>query len=292
MVAQNLVPDPGFEITSEGCEPYPGLVHWYSPTLGTPDLYRYSEGDCGNVLSEDQSEDLQFPPSADGEKMVGLFCCFPENSSTQGREYLSTSLIQDLESMQLYHVSLKIHRTLVYNLAIDKIGVLFTSEIVDFDITELIPISPQLESDLGVLDSEEEWIQLDWDFWAQGGESVLTVGCFRDFDEMEVANTGSSWKNFDKAYYLIDDVHVEADTSISVRENTVSTRITQQGAVIFVEAKEISQIQLINLNGEVILSNYPFNNSKSLNLQKFAKGIYLLKIISQPETLVFKVFLP
>ena len=180
----------------------------------------------------------------------------------------------------------------MFNLAIDKIGVLFTSESVNFNITESIPISPQLESDIGVLDSDEEWIQLDWDFWAQGGESVLTIGCFRDFDEMEVVNTGSSWKKWDNGYYLIDDVRVELDSSISIRENQVSTRITQLGSVILVEAKEISQIQLINFNGEVILSDYPFNNSTLLNLQKFAKGIYLLKIISQSETSIFKLFLP
>ena len=74
--AQNLVPNPSFELTTLDCEPYPGLQGWYSTNLATPDIFTLNEEDCGTFLSEQLVEELDLILPLTGNNMAGLFCAY------------------------------------------------------------------------------------------------------------------------------------------------------------------------------------------------------------------------
>jgi hypothetical protein len=278
--AQNLVPDPGFEITSEDCEPYPGLVHWFSPSLGTPDLYSYSESDCGFVLDQDQSQQFQYPQTAEGDRFIGMYCCEYEGATIQTREYFSTELTESLIANQVYTVSLSVHRAKMFNFAIDKIGLLFTIEPPYYETIEVIPQTPQLETNTLLDNSISEWIELEWEYTAQGGESFITLGCFRGYEELEVINTNSSWKDFLNAYYLVDKVSILPSTNsqIEYAYDLELVQIYANQAVISIP--EMARVELFSIGGNVVSSWEKPATPLTTDLSNLIPGVYVLRIIS------------
>jgi hypothetical protein len=278
--AQNLVPDPGFEITSEDCEPYPGLVHWFNPSLGTPDLYSYSESDCGFVLDEDQSQQFQYPEPVDGNRFVGMFCCYGEESNFQTREYFSTMLTEAPVANQIYTVSLSVHRTHIYNLAIDKFGVLFTNEVPYYDTFEAIPQLPQLETSSLLDNTTSEWIELEWEYIAQGGEQFITLGCFRGYEELEVVNTNSSWKNFLNGYYLVDKVSVLPSTNNQTEYAYDFELVQFSSNQAIISIPEMARVELFSIGGNVVSSWENPTTPLTTDLSNLIPGVYVLRIIS------------
>lgn len=220
-LCQNLVPDPGFEIHSFDCEPYPGLEFWFNPTLSSPDLITFQEDGCGVVLTLEEAQEINIPFPYEGNSCVGLFVMESEDNF-QTREYLSSSLISSLEAGGQYVVRFKIRRSSNWDLAIDKIGVLFTSSPVSVETSEIIQLSPQIETDQGVLANTEDWIDVQLLYTAEGNEQYVTLGNFRDANETVVEDTNSSVKDWNSGYYYFDDVTVES-ISNSIEAEDISS---------------------------------------------------------------------
>ena len=125
--AQNLVPDPGFEIHTEDCEGNPALVHWFNTNAASPDLWCL-EG-CGSILAPELAQAAEVPENpAEGNCYIGLYCAVSESSSNNTREYLYTELLNPLQANEVYRVAFKIARSPLSDLAVDRIGIHFSFE--------------------------------------------------------------------------------------------------------------------------------------------------------------------
>jgi hypothetical protein len=276
--AQNLVPNPSFELTTLDCEPNPGLQGWYSPNLATPNLFSMEEELCGTFLSEQLMEELSFIAPLTGSNMVGLFCAYPETSNLQTREYLTCRLVETLVLGVTYRVTFSTYRRHSTSFAIDKLGVHFSSDSLFYDVADMLPVTPQWESnELHTI--SDQWTSYEFFYTAYGGEQYLTFGCFRDFDEMEVVDLQTSLTDHNRAYYLFDDFSVE-------RSVTVETPIAEEFTItaarsgLNIVTNEKGVLILSNTQGQVILQVPVDPGEKRILFTTQAAGIYLATLIS------------
>ena len=208
-MGQELVPDPGFEIAN--CDNYPQLEHWFNPNAATPDVIT-TDG-CGVLLTDDLLS-LGYAQAFEGNKYIGLFCCYPVESSVQTREYLTTALEEIMEGGTVYEVSFRLRRLSAFDLAIDRIGVYFSNEAPMDTGFEVLDVEPQFETDGNILQPDSIWELIEFSYEAAGAENFLTIGNFRWPDEMVVLDTGSSSDDSNNAYYFFDEVHVQKTNTV------------------------------------------------------------------------------
>lgn len=286
-VGQNLVPDPGFEIKTIECIVSPPLVHWFNPNIATPDLY--SLDPCGTQLTPENMNLVGAPLPYEGQSYVGMFCCEHPESASQTREYVSTQLIESLQSGQIYTLRFKLARAIVFDLAIDKIGAYFSTDAPWSESPNVMDVEPQVETSGEVLTPDLEWMTIEFEFTAQGGEQFLTLGNFRYPDEMTVVFTGLSWKNFFSAYYLFDDVHLElketSTHSISIIE---SSWFINSDGVLYAETS--GEYKIYSLSGIALRSGNFNSGTQSLPLSDLAAGVYIIYLQNSTEQRTFKFF--
>jgi hypothetical protein len=288
--AQNLVPNPSFELTTPDCEPYPGLQDWYSPNLATPDVFTISDEECGTFMSEQMVDELDLILPQTGNNMAGLFCAKPETSSQQTREYLTCKLLESLVQGEVYRVSFSACRWHLGNYAIDQLGVFFSEDSLLFETAEMLPVMPVWESN--ALHTESfEWTNYEFLYTAMGGERYMTFGCFRDYDEMQVVDVQTSWKDWNNAFYLFDDLSVERGVGIATTESfNYSIAIAQFGLNVVVNEKGV--LVLTNSKGHEIqqVPVYPGENQILLSSQ--AAGIYIATFVNETQRKSTRFFWP
>jgi len=249
--AQNLVPNPSFELTTSDCEPFPGLQGWFSPNLATPDLFSLEEETCWTYLSNELMQELSFIAPLTGNNMVGLFCADPESSNIQTREYLSCRLVEPLTLGEVYRVSFSTYRWQLTNFAVDRLGIHFSTDSLSFDVLDMLPIQPQWEND-DLLITSDEWTGYEFLYTSTGGEQFLTFGCFRDFNEMQVIDLQVSSENLNNAYYVFDDFLVETAVGIASSESKlIDITVAEYGLYILTQEK--GTLSISNLQGQEML---------------------------------------
>lgn len=275
--SQNLVPNPSFELTTLDCEPYPGLQGWYSTNLATPNLFSLEEESCGTFLSEQLIEELSFIAPLTGNNMVGLFCAYPETSNQQTREYLTCRLIETLVLGETYRVTFSTYRRHSTNYAIDKLGVHFSSDSLFYDIAEMLPVTPQWESnELHTI--SDQWTSYEFFYIANGDENYLTFGCFRDYHEMEVVDLQTSLTDHNNAYYLFDNFSVERSVTVSTL-STVKFTITPSRSGLKIVTNEKGVLILSNMQGQLILQVPVDPGEIRIQFDTQAAGIYFATLI-------------
>ncbi len=286
-IGQNFIPDPGFEIKSNDCVGNPPLVYWFSPNIATPDLY--SVDPCGNQLSEENMDMWGAPLPFEGQSYAGLYCCMNPESVNQTRDYLSTQLLDPLQESQIYIVRFKLSRRIVNDLAIDKIGVFFSVEIPMSEGYDVMDVEPQLETSGEVLTPDLEWVTIEFEYVAQGGEQYLTIGNFRYPEEMNVVYMGLSWKNFFNAYYLFDDVSLELkETSSSNVSRQRSSWIINSDCQVYSNSEGVYSIFAIS--GVLLRSGIFSIGMQTLPISELPSGIYLIQLKNNTESRIFKHF--
>jgi len=284
--AQNLVPDPGFEIFTENCEGYPALVHWFNPNLATPDLYS-TEG-CGNILTSELVSLSEIPAIPyEGIAYVGMQCCRSEFSTVQTREYLSIELTEFLVGGDSYEVSFALARRTLGNLAINKIGLYFSENPPSNDDGVVMDVEPQVETSGEVLLPELEWVSITNHYIAKGNERYLTIGNFREYNEMIVENTGTSWKDWNVAYYLFDDIQVNKTVSILNQEYS-NIEIIVHLDDIQITSGYNSYFEIYNTVGSLIIHGNLNIGESRVWIEDLSSGIYLLRLNTKTGSVVKK----
>jgi hypothetical protein len=288
--AQNLVPNPSFELTTSDCLPYPGLQGWFSPNLATPDLFSLVEDDCGTFLSEQLVDELDLVFPHDGNGFIGLFCAYPEESNSQPREYLSIKLLEPLVEGELYMVSFFSCRWNLGNYAVDQLGVFFNADSLFFDTAEMIPVTPVWESNI-LHTASFEWTNYEFLYTATGGEQYMTFGCFRDYDEMEVVDLQTSTTDWNNAYYLFDDFSVERGVGIAATESfTFDVTMTESGLNVITDDKGV--LILSNSQGQEILRSTLQPGENRIQLYAQAAGIYFATLLTNQRRRSTRFFWP
>jgi len=233
-IAQNLVPNPGFEV-QDTCPAVSELFlasPWDSPTLGTPDLFN---SDCSTQNS----------PARTGVGSSGVYCysTFPDN-----REYMQVALISPLVSGQTYCVSFYTKRS-NFRYATNQLGAYFSNGAINLTTTSVLSYSPQVENPVSnTLSSSSSWVEISGSFVAAGNEDHMLIGNFYDDASTDtvVANSGSS---SNVSYYKIDDISVEACSANSVDEVTLTNNS------ISCYPSPTANVLNLNISSEMIISN-------------------------------------
>lgn len=226
-LGQNLVINPGFEQTVNGCSGFPiaaegmsDLVNWDNvsnntpaDTCTTPDLF----STCNNSFSVPGfSPVIGVPANAlgyqcprNGEKYAG-FISYDVTGSY--REYLQGQLSSPLQAGQTYCVSFYISLADSVPFASNNIGVHFANTHQVWNAPCSAPYSPcglTPQLNYTCVLTNTEWVKLEWSYTATGGEQYIIIGNFYNNGATTTANTGQSLFPNPFAYYYVEDVSVQ-----------------------------------------------------------------------------------
>jgi len=287
--AQNLIADPGFEIHDPECDSGLNLVHWYNPSLGTPDLRCTPEGHCSQLLTSEFLESSQFPFPYEGNCMMGMYWCEIEIVNIQTREYIATKLIEPLVAGIDYELSFYLSRRIQMNLAIDRVGAYFSIDSVLVNHFTIMDVEPQVETSGEVLAPDLEWQLITLTYTAEGGEQHMVLGNFRDYHEMTVVNTGTSWKNWDNAYYFVDEVTLQPSFSVSVQyESEILQEGRLMGNQMYLMSNIPSEYRVFDVLGRPMLKGQMPPGKRFESLERLAAGVYILTMKSENQLFTMK----
>jgi len=222
-IAQNLVPNPGFEnvieqqcsFTSSGSSISLYVRNWYMPTGGTSDMWFFdSTGfrNCGQNLFNYQER-----PNT-GKYCAGIATSTINLIGTRKpyREYIQNEFIKPLEAGKIYYAEWYVLLQSNARYAANNMGAYFSTERIsrtedNTNFGGLLSYAPQV-NETRILPDLRKWVKVSGCFLAKEPYRYVTIGNFFDdehtsFTELtaEQARIGS--------YYLIDDVVVrEAGT--------------------------------------------------------------------------------
>ncbi len=219
----NLVPNPSFEeydsCPTNGSTPgdpqFEHCKYWYLPTEGTADYFNV----CAPAIAVQIPTNFagfQYP--LDGNAYAGLFAIHISSITPDNyREYIQTKLNKCLKQNQEYYFEFYVCRGEVQNIAIDKLGALFTSYPISRTDANPIIAQPQIENPHhNIITDSAHWTKISGTFTAEGGECYLTIGNFYSTEETDTIWYHPEWED-DYAYYYIDGITLkEVDSYIKV----------------------------------------------------------------------------
>ena len=217
-VAQNLVPNPGFEqfksdtncLVVQSKEEFAGMMEdWTMPTDGTADIlsnnYRVT---CRMHPHPDDQFSIgsQIPHS--GDLMVGIFTY----SSRSSREYIQVKLLQPLEKGQQYIAGMYVSLADSMPIAVNNIGMYFSDEKIDLDTLGMINAAPSVNSEAIIIE-QNKWVLISHTFRAPSNATHLLIGNFYENSATKTQQVGDTTTGLFgprlSSYYFIDDVFVE-----------------------------------------------------------------------------------
>lgn len=248
-MAQNLVPNPGFEqfascpATLDGIKfdptytSFPFVADWVNPMLQTTSDYYNScaPGFPGTFVGVPKNF-LCNAPAHGGSAYAGIIpYSYPPTSSgvdLDYREYIQCRLTSTLSAGTKYDVSFFVRyafRTLFSNnyVCIDRVGAHFSDTVVSSTSLYNLSLPAHIQNPAGkYIADTTSWIKVEGTYVAHGGEQYLTIGFFNDslpVNDSLVYPPVMDSSLYKWSYLFIDDVSVTArcDTTISVADTNL-----------------------------------------------------------------------
>jgi outer membrane protein OmpA-like peptidoglycan-associated protein len=235
--AQNLVPNPGFEMVErlpdESNRGIHNTKYWRTPTFASPDYY-HAEGDHITGVPKNDFG-IQSPHS--GNAYAGI--CITKHYI----EYIAVNLTDTLEREQEYQVELYISRANKSVTSIDEFGVLFTNKIKWSLDLKGIAQKPSVDF-VGKKKYKDKrnWIKLSGTYQAKGFETTIIIGHF-------IYNHPGG-HNLPRHYY-IDDVSVtrvgkENDADPKPEVKSILPLTDKKGEIPETFAPEVGKAMTLN----------------------------------------------
>jgi hypothetical protein len=213
LAAQNLVPNPSFEIyknlpcswntSSEEFSDY--VNNWYCPAATSTDIHStLADATCwANPLAGNEQGTCRLGKESPhtGNVMAGLYTSV---ASHVWHEYLGVKLTKPLVAGQRYYLQMWVSAGDYVAYASNNIGMLFTKEPVSGD--DIIIAKPQFNW-TEVITQKEGWVLLTGSFTATDDSQYLTIGNFFPDNETSLQPLNTEYCS-DGAYYFIDDIAV------------------------------------------------------------------------------------
>lgn len=227
--AQNLVVNPSFENTSSNCGNLGGEGFFtdlngswdnasnnaLGDSCSSPDLF----SPCNTIPiiggpspTNMPNSVLGYQYSRTGTRHAGIIT---HEALDEYREYIQGRTSSPLVSGQSYCVSMYVSLGNDVLYATDNIGIYFGSTPYQRDpcpgqTNSAIYVTPQLNYDCGAITDTANWVRLEWNYVASGGEQYFMIGnFFNNANTTIVNNAGGTFTN-PYAYYYIDDVSIIA----------------------------------------------------------------------------------
>lgn len=220
---QNLVPNGSFEEYNDSCtnQVDPGLFenvrNWLpkrylqgylnaSYSFSTPDYYSYCIPYFYHYPPIVSPLGFQYP--YEDESFSGLI--YHKDPVSHDQEAIRIELKQSLEQGKCYHAEMFVNYANNAIYVCDKLGMNFTTDSFSMRYDGSIPMPiPQIYTN-DVITDTLNWVKIEGNFIANGGERWLTIGWFFDSSEVNyfVNPDTNSTTIITSAYYLIDAVQV------------------------------------------------------------------------------------
>lgn len=238
--AQNLVPNPDFEITNgDFCGlMVPGdyaatTVDWYAPTQGTPDLYFTTNAQsCYNFQPNSTYsgqigfKGTQLPRSGSVMTGLGLYTI----QGYEQREYIQVPLNYSLLVGEKYVVECYVSVADYMEFYSDQFGMYLSVQAVSHQTDYVLNYTPQVSSG-GMISDTQNWVRIADTIIATDAFAYLTIGSFSSDEQTNTAVNPSASGDIGTygSYYFIDDVRIEhiADTthgSVGILELTATEK--------------------------------------------------------------------
>ena len=297
-IAQNLVPNPGFEGyvyqfcgLSSSNDFSQSVLNWYSPTSGSPDSYYSNIADtCFNFQATSQYSGAigikgsQLPRT--GEAMAGFYTYTIQGLNQ--REYIQVELVSPLTIGFYYAVDYYVSLADSTEFSTDDIGALFSVGQVSASNGSVLNYTPQISSSIGFLDDVTEWMLISDTLYAQDNYTHLTIGNFRNDNTTNLLPNPSFSGGVGTygAYYYIDDIQIEEvrGLSVNVFEDDVfalyPNPATDKIVIELNDEYSIQNLELVNgLGQQIAISPTPLENGKfQLTTSNLENGVYFLRL--------------
>ncbi len=213
-LAQNLVPNPGFE-EFLSCPGYYArsvsefkAMDWTSAGLGTPDHFH----GCSNGEADVPYNWAGVSEAYEGNGYAGIYLWIEGN---RYREYLQCKLAEPLVKDSVYYVEFH-YRLSSYSLySIDRVGLLFSETLVHENHDKVITRSPDmvLKEDSALTLQTGLWQEARQQYKARGGERYIVIGNFSETDStrhyhIQFRSVQEEMLR-NAAYYYVDNVSVQ-----------------------------------------------------------------------------------
>lgn len=300
-MAQNLVPNPGFE-TLQSCPANTNQLtictgNWIANSLYSPDYFNScAPGIVGAGVGIPHNNFGYQLPSG-GDAYAGFYAYLSQFAGA--REFISTQLTSPLTIGQKYYVRFKVsaayknsgNPSLDPTLAVSNLGLLFT---VNNPTTSLILLSNNAHVfTTSVASDTADWTVISGSYTATENSQYITIGNhFQDgaIQIQGIVQPGTSGA----AYYYIDDVCVSADSMDCISmpvglqnrqgENTISVYPNPASDIIQVDIPAIYQknaytLCVRNIAGAEVLHAPATEPMVKFSTQTLgAKGLYFLEL--------------
>ena len=216
---QNLVLNPSFEDTIRCPIPLTDICatrYWFQPNIYQGNVCNSSSTDyihsCNGYVAFSM-RGYQMPRTGEGHAMIAVFTNGNfQSTNKNSREYLQGTLSQPLKQNKKYCLEFYLSCCDIVNLAIDRIGVYFTQDSLKVNqgsTFQVINVIPQFETpEFLYFTDTANWVKVEGEFMAQGGERFFTIGNFRDSNNTNFISVQNNGWQYEVAGYFIDDVSV------------------------------------------------------------------------------------
>ncbi|MES2397854.1 MAG: gliding motility-associated C-terminal domain-containing protein [Bacteroidota bacterium] len=201
----NLVPNFSFEDTitcPSGLNQIYNAIGWSNPSNSINSNSDYFNS-CNSGFLSTPANAFGYQNTKTGNGYAGFYAfnlAFPN-----AYEYIETMLADTLKKDTVYCVSLYLSLSEISGYCTNNIGIYFSNNLVT-TTTEIILVTPQLINTIVVLSDKDEWMKVEWQYTALGGEKYITIGNFNSTGTSDTVYVGGSVP--DGSYYYIDDVFV------------------------------------------------------------------------------------
>lgn len=266
VLAQNLVPNPGFEAFSQ-CPDGRGQVSlappWFSPNGGGVDYVNSCAGNNGAGVPTN-NWGHQFPLEGKGYAGVRVW-----RGGGLYREYLAVDLTEPLEAGEKYFLRFFVTPGDSMQYMTDDIGMFISKEPIP-ELT-LLPFQPFIANPQGeTINDFVNWKEISGEYTATGGEKHLVIGNFKNEQEITLVLRSESEDLNESAYFFVDKVLVE----------NCKSRLPD--SILFVDKKSLCPGETIELKGyessEVDITYKWSDGSEDSSLNVTEPGEYELEI--------------
>ncbi len=282
----NLIYNPSFEEHSscpKRIDPYGYMDEpkaWWQPSSGSSDYYN----NCGGKQCHVPNNKLGIQMPRTGGSMVGIYC-----SLTDYREYIETELKEKLQKGEQYHLSFWVSLSEYSPQAVATIGGLFTKQMLSDTTRGMLVNNSTKHETNGIkrnistfykpqvvnpffrpLTDTVNWILIEGDFIAEGGEKFLTIGNFYPAEQSNVVYPFGLRNILPGAYYYIDDVELYCVTCGKAK---------QKGGVSITQTQDTLSY---SVGSVIVLENIFFEFDKSILLpQSYAELHNLINLLNK-----------
>ncbi len=284
--AQNLVPNPSFEINTAAYDSISGscilplggfglgmVPPWDSPSNGSPDPFDTCASQFSSAGVPNSMYGYQQPHSG------GAFAGATFYESNEFREYIQVQLLSPLVAGRTYCASFFVNLADTVLIACNNLGLYFSNvHLHDSSTQNNLNYIPQI-NDTNIITDQFNWTEITGQYTALGGESYIIIGNFYPNLQTDTTLVGG-WNLVPWAYYFIDDVSVIDCTDQGVDE------VGEDGFKLFPNPAKneinfstnykVLSTKIYNVIGEVV--NNTINTQTKIDISNIPSGLYFIEI--------------